>query len=240
LTGSYRATSVIHSYGAGIPFTTRIVCGGKDSAAFADLLRPASTGASSGAAGPGAGAPAMMIGQVTNIDDPEGLCRVKVKFPTLTDQDESAWARVVAPGAGDQRGLQWIPQLNDEVLVGFELGDTARPLVLGGVWSRTDQPPQPSAVSGGAIRSYVLATKANHRLTFTDEDPGAILVELGDGSGSIRLDPQGMVFTTGAKVSVSGRDIELVADNQLTLKANRVLIEGAGDVTVSGGLIKLN
>jgi precorrin-6B methylase 2 len=86
----------------------------------------------------------------------------------------------------------------------------------------------------------VLATKANHRLTFTDEDPGAILVELGDGSGSIRLDPQGMVFTTGAKVSVSGRDIELVADNQLTLKANRVLIEGAGDVTVSGGLIKLN
>ncbi len=240
LTGSYRATSVIHSYGAGIPFTTRIVCGGKDSAAFADLVRPVTAGGSSGAAGPGAGAPAMMIGQVTNIDDPERLCRVKVKFPTLTDEDESAWARVVALGAGAERGLQWIPQLNDEVLVGFELGDTARPLVLGGVWSRTDQPPEPSAVSGGAIRSYVLATKANHRLTFTDEDPGAIIVELGDGSGSITLDSQGISLSTGGKVSVSGREITLDAETQLALKSSRIVIEASGDVTVAGGLIKLN
>ena len=60
---------------------------------------------------------------VTNNDDPEKLGRVRVQFPTLSADDESAWARIATPGGGKERGLQWLPEVDDEVLVGFELDD---------------------------------------------------------------------------------------------------------------------
>lgn len=238
LSGSYRITSVVHSYGAGSPYLTRFTCGGKDSAGLSDLL--GGTGAASaGAASPGGGAPAMMIGQVTNIDDPEGLCRIRVKLPTLTEDDESAWARVVLPGAGAARGWQWVPQINDEVLVGFELGDTARPLVLGGLWNRTDPPPQPDAISGGEVRQYVMATRSNHRITFDDND-AMIEITLGDGSATLTLDGDGVSVDTSSKVSVTAREVSVEAQSALNLKGASVKIEASGDVTVKGSVIRLN
>ena len=70
------------------------------------------------------------MGIVTNNKDPEGWGRVKVKFPTLTEEHESNWARVVALGAAKQRGFDCLPEVNDEVLVGFEHGDIHRPYIL--------------------------------------------------------------------------------------------------------------
>ena len=70
------------------------------------------------------------MGNVTNNKDPEGWGRVKVKFPTLTEEHESNWARVVALGAAKQRGFDCLPEVNDEVLVGFEHGDIHRPYFL--------------------------------------------------------------------------------------------------------------
>ena len=54
---------------------------------------------------------------------PTSIGRVKVKFPWLGDDVESWWARIAAPGAGPDYGIVWVPQVNDEVLVGFEHGD---------------------------------------------------------------------------------------------------------------------
>ncbi|TML32060.1 MAG: hypothetical protein E6G35_02970 [Actinobacteria bacterium] len=110
LAGKYRVTSVEHVYGADRPYVTRFVCGGKEAADMADLLRGA-------ASTPGG----LIVGLVTNNDDPEHLGRVKVRFPTLSDSDESTWARVATLGAGPSRGMQWLPEVGDEVLVGFEL-----------------------------------------------------------------------------------------------------------------------
>ncbi|MGL4596812.1 MAG: VgrG-related protein, partial [Bacteroidia bacterium] len=71
------------------------------------------------------------IGIVTNNNDPEGWGRVKVKYPALSEEKESDWARVVSVGAGIERGIEFIPEINDEVLVGFEQGDIHCPYVLG-------------------------------------------------------------------------------------------------------------
>ena len=59
------------------------------------------------------------VGVVTNNQDPDGLGRVKVRFPWLSDDDESFWARVVTPMAGNGRGLYLLPEVDDEVLVAF-------------------------------------------------------------------------------------------------------------------------
>lgn len=83
----------------------------------------------------------VVIGVVTNNTDPDGLGRVKLKFPWLSDIDESTWTRIVMPMAGKDRGLHFLPEVGDEVLVAFNQGNVHDPYILGALWSKTDRPP---------------------------------------------------------------------------------------------------
>jgi uncharacterized protein involved in type VI secretion and phage assembly len=117
-----------------------------------------------------------LVGIVTDNNDPKGWGRVRVKFPTLTEEHASYWARVVTLGAGANRGFDCLPEINDEVLVAFENGDIHRPYIVGGVWNGTDAPPEPvqDSVTQGKVRLRTFKTRIGHRLQFVDEDKGAI------------------------------------------------------------------
>src|SRR5215468_3357359 len=80
------------------------------------------------------------MGIVTNVKDPEMLGRVKLCFPRLPGKPESDWARVAQPAAGEGRGFYWVPQVNDEVLVAFERGQTNHPYVIASLWNGKDKP----------------------------------------------------------------------------------------------------
>jgi uncharacterized Zn-binding protein involved in type VI secretion len=115
-----------------------------------------------------------LVGIVTDNKDPQGWGRVKVKFPTLTEEHTSHWARIVAIGAADNRGFDCLPEINDEVLVGFEHGDIHRPYIIGGVWNGKDAPP--AAVSDSIqqvkVRLRTFKTRTGHILQFVEEDKG--------------------------------------------------------------------
>jgi uncharacterized protein involved in type VI secretion and phage assembly len=115
------------------------------------------------------------VGIVTENNDPEGLGRVRVKCPTLTEEHESNWARVVATGAGSERGFDCLPEIDDEVLVAFEHGNIHRPYVLGGVWNGQDAPPEAIAdsVADGNVRLRTIKTRTGHVLQFIEEDKGS-------------------------------------------------------------------
>ncbi|NJR54610.1 MAG: VgrG-related protein [Acaryochloris sp. CRU_2_0] len=117
----------------------------------------------------------LLIGIVSNNKDPKKWGRVRVKFPTLTEEHESDWARIVAIGAGSNRGFDCLPEINDEVLVGFEHGDIHRPFVIGGVWNGKDAPPVSvdESVVGGKVRLRTIKTRTGHLLQFVEEDKGA-------------------------------------------------------------------
>jgi phage protein D len=117
----------------------------------------------------------MLVGIVTDNADPNGWGRVKVKFPTLTEEHDSNWARVVALGAGRDRGMYWLPEINDEVLVAFEHGDIHRPYIIGGVWNGKDLTPRTIAdtVVNGKVRIREEKTRLGHKVTFVDENKGA-------------------------------------------------------------------
>jgi phage protein D/phage baseplate assembly protein gpV len=238
LSGEYRITSVEHFYGAGSPYTTRFVCGGKDAGSFADLVG-ASRGGTLGTAGTGWGS--LVVGVVTNVDDPEGLARVKVKFPSLTDQDESAWAKLLAPGAGPSRGLQAIPEVNDEVLVGFEHDDKHRPIVLGGLWNREDAPPE-EVVEGGVVAARAWVSRNGHRVVLRDQDggPGEVLVAVGDGTSKLSVERDETVLEGEQRLAVTAREIEIRAAQSLVLRAPRVEIAGDAEVKVTGGTVRIN
>jgi phage protein D/phage baseplate assembly protein gpV len=227
LTGAYRVTGVEHTYGAGRPYVTRFVCGGKEPGGLADLTG----GTGNGGGVDKRGWTGLVIGVVTNNDDPEKLGRVRVQFPTLSAGDESAWARIATPGGGKQRGLQWLPEVDDEVLVGFELEDHTRPVVLGGLWNRTDPPPEPDAASGGKVAKRLLASRKDSRLVFDDEGP---LVELSLGGTPclVKLDKSESKLTGDQKLVLSATQIEIKATSKLTLSG--------ATVEISGKPIKLN
>src|ERR1700750_1699162 len=83
----------------------------------------------------------VVIGIVTNNQDPDGMHRVKVRFPWLNLDDESHWARVATPMAGDKRGAYFLPEPDDEVLVAFEHGSLEHPYVIGSLWNGKDKAP---------------------------------------------------------------------------------------------------
>jgi uncharacterized protein involved in type VI secretion and phage assembly len=87
----------------------------------------------------------LVLGIVTNNNDPENMGRVRVMIPALgkdtTNKDaEGWWARIASVSAGKARGLMMLPVVGEEVLLGFEHGDITRPYILGSLFNGKDQP----------------------------------------------------------------------------------------------------
>jgi phage protein D len=192
---------------------------------------------------------------VTNIDDPEGICRVKLRFPWFDASYESDWARVVQPGAGPESGVVFLPDVGDEVIVGFAMGDVRWPYVLGGVWSLADKPKLGQGlVDNGHVRRRGMVSRSGHMMVFFDDDASQSGVALMSADDSLRIS----MNQTGAKLTVhsdgtievrSGGDMTIRADGSLTIKAGtnlnleggaNVKLKGGGVVDIDGSLIQLN
>lgn len=130
-------------------------------------------GLASGAAERRTQFPGLVCGVVTNVSDPDKLGRVKVALPWLSPDFESDWARVIQVGAGPRSGALFLPEVGDEVGIGFEFGDPRRPYVLGGlINSNTKYGALSTAVSGsGAVNERGIFTPAGNKLQFTDDLP---------------------------------------------------------------------
>src|SRR5262249_4880739 len=79
-----------------------------------------------------------------NKDTDQGLARIKVKLPWLdnSDSDQAYWAQLSTPMAGDKFGFYTLPDVGDTVALMFIAGDINFPVVLGGVWNKTDKTPE--------------------------------------------------------------------------------------------------
>jgi len=260
--GTYFVTSATHTYDADVGYTTQFTVSGLNSATLIGLLRPEMAAAS-----PGSG---LMIGIVTDINDPNKLGRVKVSFPWLTTEHASDWARVAHSGAGAGRGLLFMPEVNDEVLVGFEQGDMLTPYVLGGLWNGKDTPPGELAkvIKNGKVEQRLLYSRAGHQIILDDsEQNGGITVidkngnklEIKSQNNTLTITTKGdIAIATDANLSLkSGGNLALEATGNLSLKASANLtaeagaqagikgtagmkVESSAIVEVKGAMINLN
>src|SRR5262249_49783281 len=126
----------------------------------------------------------VLTARVRGVDD-DGSYRLE--YLSMGGAQPSAPARVMAPAAGARRGLFALPEVGDEVVVAFELGDTNLPVILGGVWNgESPAPSQAKPSPDNNVRTFV--SRSGHELTF-DDTPGAESVKLKSKSGhTITLD----------------------------------------------------
>ncbi len=148
------------------------------------------------------------VGIVTNNKDDQKLGRVKVMFPRLPNTPESDWIRVAEPIAGPDRGFYWIPEVQDEVLVAFERGESSRGYVIGCLWSAKDKPPKAAPNDKNNIRQ--IKSRTGHTITL-DDTKGAEKIVIADKSGKRTLTWD--VKAKKWKLEATEGDVEILAPN---------------------------
>ncbi|MFS0519556.1 phage baseplate assembly protein V [Nostoc sp. UIC 10607] len=118
----------------------------------------------------------VVVGEVKNNLDPQGLGRVQISLPHLCDANLSCWAAI----ATLDKGTYFLPDVGDQVLVAFDRGDINKPYVLGALWNITNNPPDRNA---GMNEKKVIRTKSGMQILL-DETPGNEKLVLQDKSGS--------------------------------------------------------
>ncbi len=193
----------------------------------------------------------VVIGLVTNNQDPDGMGRVRVRFPWLSDEDESWWARIAVPMAGAGRGVYFLPEVDDEVLVAFEHGDPRFPYVVGALWNGVDAPPETN--DDGANNRRVITSRSGHQVRLDDTEGGE-KIEIIDAGGeqSIVVDTAAKTITVSAdgdvvveskngKLILKGNGVEIVSEAGVKVKASQNLdLDAGAKVNVKGATIHLN
>ena len=229
--GTYRVAKAVHSISGGGGYTTSF----SNSVGEHTLL---------GQAGGGNGGPAsidsIVVAVVTNNNDPDKLGRVKVKFPSLTEQ-ESFWAPVLLPSAGKERGISMLPVPDEQVLVAFENGDPSFPYVLGSVFNGKDKPGDEMAVADGSF-----AMKSDHKaLIAAQEDiklrteKGKWIIEVNSGEITETVkSPGNYTGTFDGKWNVTASQAITVESKQgVTIKAPSITLEAQGSLSLKGATV---
>jgi phage protein D/phage baseplate assembly protein gpV len=225
LSGSYPVTRVEHTYRPRRGFLTRFWSGGRV---------PSSSSGGNGRYGPLQGPathhPGLVVGEVTNINDPNQMGRVKVRFPGLDTTQESAWGRLLTPGGGSSRGSVMIPEVGDEVLVAFEHGDPRQPIILGGLFGNKSTIPD-WTVKDGKVSSRRFTSRLGHVWEMSDGDQPA------DQYFMVQLAGQQHTL----KINKEATNLEIPSGQPLTIKAGntQVAFSNTGDVTIKGANVTI-
>ncbi len=232
--GKYKLTAVRHVYSAGKSFTTYFMVEGPKPQLLARLLGDGNGHSSQW----GGVVPAIVT---NNADSPEGDAGyVKIKYPWLDDNQEAFWARLAGTGFGAERGIYFMPEVNDEVLVAFEHGDFNRPYIVGGVFNGKDSPPEAvgQVVVDGAVKTRIIRSRTGHIIRMVDKQGGEEYIEIIDAQQqtSLKLD------AANKKVEMSSQgDIDIKSVGNITLQADgKVDIKATQALTASGQTVDVS
>lgn len=187
---------------------------------------------------------ACQLAEVVSVEDPDSLARVQVRLLSadgVTDQDGPIWARVAAPFAGNNRGAYMLPDVGDEVLVTFVLGDPRLPVVIGGLWSAAAAPPDQV---GSQVDRWVTVGKAGTRIAIIEqsaseatirlETPGGVSAELTDaGGGTLTIE------CAGTTVTIDSQGVSIETPASLKVQASKIDMS-AGMVSVDAGMARFS
>ena len=179
---------------------------------------------------------------VVDNQDPKGLGRIRVQFPwqKVSEDGEdkmwSPWIRVAQSYGGFSKGSQFISEVGEEVMVGFEMDNVERPYVIGALFNGTGDPDpdwKAQVASGTANNIKAIRTRNGHTIQFCDEGNGGDIqiYDYEKNNYLIHLSTDGKFIRIEAK-----GDIQIVAGNDITMEAAKNINIRAGEnISVESG-----
>ena len=236
-------SAIDHEYSDGDWTTTATI--GWDDKYFTEQINPTHETSASGELSTIQG---LHTGIITDIIDPEGDFRVKLRIPIVNSNQDGVYARIATLDAGNNRGTFFMPEQGDEVVVGFMNNDPAQPVVLGMLYSSKNAAPltpeKDNNKKGYVSRSEVKIIIDDGDSSITIETPGGNVFTMNDNESKISI-----TDATGNKITMEQAGITIEAATVLTLKAGTSIsiaapqvsmkadselnIEGGGTSTVS-------
>lgn len=193
----------------------------------------------------------VVVGIVTNNQDPDGLGRVKLNFPWLSDERESDWARIASLMAGNERGVFFLPDVGDEVLVAFEHGDIRKPVVLGALWNGVDSPPETNEDGENNLR--VIKSRSGHSIVFDDSngsgkikikdasEKNTIIIDTDENTITITTDNNIVLAAPQGKITLDCKELELKAGSGAKIEAGQDLdVQARGTLNIKGQTVNIN
>lgn len=195
---------------------------------------------------------------VTANDDPDHLGRVKVRFQWNKEGEESPWIRVLTAHAGKDRGVFFLPELGDEVLVSFDQDYPESPMVIGSLYNKVEAPVGEAKNSKNDIKTFI--TKGKNRVVIKDtegqeeilittkEEKNRISMKMSSppevsihSEGKILLDADEIVLKAKKKLSCfSDGPAELEAKKEVTIKGQKAELTGQTGVKVQGQSVEVS
>lgn len=201
-----------------------------------DIVAPPAAGLLPGVEG-------LLVGVVTKLDgDPEGENKIQVKVPVLQAETEGVWARLAQFYASDGIGAFFVPEIGDEVILGYFNNDPSHPVILGSLYSSKRKPPYALAAENNTkaivTRSKMkmefeekdkvitISTPGNNKIVISDKDKSILIQD--QNSNKVELKPDGIVLD-------SPKDITITAKGKITLDAVQSIgITAKQDVKTAG------
>ena len=179
--------------------------------------------------------------------DPEGKGRVRVRMNWQTDGMQTGWVRVMTPDGGSSsdvksnRGFVFIPEVGDQVLLGFRHGDPARPYVMGSLFNGT------TGGGGGQGNSCKsLTTRSGSSLKLDDSAGSVTLHDKGgvsmnfDGAGNQSLNAASKATTSVGKGGSSVLTMDSSGNIDLSGKTQITLTVGGSTITIKGDEVRIS
>ena len=164
-----------------------------------------------------------MLAEVTDNADPENMGRVQVQFAWQKSKNKTTnWIRVRSLDAGSSetvsknRGFVFVPEIGDQVMVDFELGDPCRPYVSGSMFHKNNG-------EGGNADNHIktIVTRSGHTLEFNDDEDGQWGITIKDRNGCV------------LHLDTKGKNIEITAPETMSFTAKNVSINAQENVQIA-------
>jgi uncharacterized protein involved in type VI secretion and phage assembly len=192
------------------------------------------------------------IATVLNNIDCTNMARVMLMLPSMPGY--TPWARLSSPMAGMGRGMYFVPQIGDEVLVAFRDGDVREPYVLGTCWNDIDRPP--ALAQTDPVTKRKIRTPLGHELSFDEALQSVTLssnlmstvtldatqAKLSTPLASVTIDKAGGVTITGAtKITLDAPIIEIKAKTVLSVSSKGpATLKSDTACFIQGKAVKIN
>lgn len=190
-------------------------------------------------------------GIVTQLEsDPNGEDRILVKIPIINNEEQGIWCRVASPDAGENRGIFFRPEIEDEVIIGFINEDPNNAIVLGMLHSSgkpapitaSDDNHQKGIVTRSEMKvlfddekkSIGIETPAGKKITL-DEDKGVIVIE-DENSNVITIDSKGIKMESAGNIEIKATgDVKIEGTNVSISATAQFKAEGSAGAELSSG-----